>query len=326
MKNYKVALDVMGSDKGPDTVILGAKMALDKNPDLSLLLVGREDEIAPLIEKHALDTARVETLFAEQVITNYDSPAAALFEKTDSSMVKALSAVAEREDVCGMVNASSTGALIAGTLKYLPRENRVRPALAAILPAERGGFVCLVDTGATIDTTPKILHHFAKLGCEFMRDMYGIESPRVGLLSNGAEETKGNKLVKETYPLLSADADINFVGNIEGSNALSGDCDVLVADGFAGNLVLKVTEGTARRIITDIVKLAKGTGHPEYMPLVGELMKKYDIASLGGGIILGARKTVVKAHGAADERAIMNTIGIVLNLAKNKSVFDTDNK
>jgi glycerol-3-phosphate acyltransferase PlsX len=194
------------------------------------------------------------------------------------------------------------------------------------LPAERGGFVCLVDTGATIDTTPQILHHFAKLGCEFMRDMYGIENPRVGLLSNGAEETKGNKLVKDTYPLLSGDGELNFVGNIEGSNALSGDCDVLVADGFAGNLVLKVTEGTARRIITDIVKLAKGTGHPEYMPLVGELMKKYDIASLGGGIILGAKKTVVKAHGAADEKAIMNTIGIVLNLAKNKSVFDTENK
>lgn len=326
MKRYKVALDVMGSDKGAEATMLGAKLALEKNEDLDLVLFGREEEILPLADSFSIDKARVEICHAKEVITNYDSPAAALFEKTASSMVLALDATAKRDDICGMVNASSTGALLAGALKYLPRENRVRPALAAVLPAERGGFVCLVDTGATIDTTPAILTHFAKLGSEFMQDMYGIERPRVGLLSNGAEETKGNKLVKETYPLLAADEEINFVGNLEGSNALSGDCDVLVADGFAGNLVLKVTEGTARRIITDIVKLAKATGHPEYMPLVGELMKKYDIASLGGGIILGARKPVVKAHGAADEKAIMNTIGIVLNLAKNKSVFDTENK
>ena len=325
MKRYIVALDVMGSDKGPRITLGGAKLALEKNEDLDLLLVGRIEEMDPIIEELSIDRDRIELLDAQEVITNYDSPAAALFEKTRSSMVLALDAVARRDDVCGMVNASSTGALIAGTLKYLPRENRVRPALAAILPAERGGFVCLVDTGATIDTTPAILQHFAYLGSELMRDMYGVENPRVGLLSNGAEETKGNKLVKETYPLLKDDAELNFVGNIEGSNALSGDCDVLVADGFAGNLVLKVTEGTARRVITDIVKIAK-SGHPEYMPLVMELMKKYDIASLGGGIILGARKTVVKAHGAADEKAIMNTIGMVLNLAKNKSAFDTDNR
>lgn len=325
MKKYKVALDVMGSDRGPATTLLGAKLALEKNQDLELLLVGQCEQIDPLVDSLGIDRARVEILHADEVITNYDSPTAVLFEKTNSSMVLCLDAVARREDVCGMVNASSTGALLAGTLKYLPRENRVRPVLAAVLPAERGGFVCLVDTGATIDTTPAILQHFAHLGSELMRDMYGIESPRVGLLSNGAEETKGNKLVKETYPILESDGAISFVGNIEGSNALSGDCDVLVADGFAGNLVLKVTEGTAKRVITDIVKIAK-SGHPEYMPLVMELMQKYDIASLGGGIILGAKKTVVKAHGAADEKAIMNTIGIVLNLAKNKSVFDTDNK
>jgi glycerol-3-phosphate acyltransferase PlsX len=322
---YKVALDVMGSDRGPATTLLGAKLALEKNPELNLLLVGREGEINPLVDSLGIDRERIEILHADEVITNYDSPTAVLFEKTNSSMVLALSAVAEREDIVGLVNASSTGALIAGTLKYLPSEKRVRPTLAAILPAERGGFVCLVDTGATIDTTPQILKHFAHLGCEFMKNMYGIENPKIGLLSNGAEETKGNKLVKETYPLLKEDPELNFVGNIEGSNALSGDCEVLVADGFWGNLVLKVTEGTAKRIITDIVKLAK-SGHPEYMPLVMELMKKYDIASLGGGIILGAGKTVVKAHGASDEKAIMNTIGIVLNLAKNKSVFDTDNK
>jgi glycerol-3-phosphate acyltransferase PlsX len=196
----------------------------------------------------------------------------------------------------------------------------VRPALAAVLPAEKGGFICLVDTGATIDCGASTLVHFAKLGSEFMRDMYKIESPRVGLLSNGKEETKGNKVVKEAHGLLK-ESELNFVGNIEGTNALSGDCDVLVCDGFAGNQVLKVTEGTARRIITDIVKLAKKTGKEEYMALVGHLMELYDFNSLGGGIILGIAKPVIKAHGASNEKSIMNVTDMILNLAENKEAF-----
>lgn len=325
MNNYRVALDVMGSDKGPEMMIKGAKLALDKYEDLSLLLVGDAEIIKRECKICNIPMERVEILHADEVITNYDSPASALFEKTKSSLVLALDAVAKREDIVGIVNAGSTGALLAGTVRFLSREDRARPALAATLPAEKGGFVCLVDTGATIDATSQMLVHFARLGSAFMRDMYKIGSPRVGLLSNGAEETKGNKLVKETHALLKECSDLNFVGNIEGTNALSGDCDVLVTDGFAGNQVLKVTEGTARRIITDIVKIAKKTGKSEYMGLAGELMAKYDFNSLGGGIILGAKKTVVKAHGAANENSIVSTVGIVLNLAKNTDVFNNLN-
>ena len=325
MKTYKVALDVMGSDKGAEMMLRGAKLALDKYSDLSLLLVGDGEIIKKACAENLIPLDRVEILHADEVITNYDSPAVALFQKTKSSLVLALSAAAERDDVVGLVNAGSTGALIAGTVRYLSREDRVRPALAATLPAERGGFVCLVDTGATIDCTASMLLHFAKLGSEFMKDMYKLDNVRVGLLSNGSEESKGNKVVKEAHALLKECKEINFIGNIEGTNALSGDCDVLVCDGFAGNQVLKVTEGTARRIITDIVKIAKKTGNSEYMVLVSELMAKYDFNSLGGGIVLGAKKTVVKAHGAANETTIVSTIGIVLNLAKNKDVFDTKN-
>ena len=201
-----------------------------------------------------------------------------------------------------------------------------RPVLAAVIPVEKGGFTCIVDIGATVDCTSDMLVYFAHLGSDFMKKMYKLESPRIGLLSNGAERTKGNKLVKETYPLLEACEDLNFVGNIEGNNALTGDCDVLVCDGFAGNQVLKATEGAARRIITDIVKMAKTAGNKEYMALAGQLMAKYDIGALGGGIILGANKTVIKARGSSNEIAIMNTIGIVANLAQNKSLYDTDNK
>ena len=266
---------------------------------------------------------RVEILEAPDEITNYDSPASALFEKPESSLVKALEALSTRDDLVGLINAGSTGALIAGSMRYLSGKDRVRPALAAVLPAEKGGFTCLVDTGATIDCPASTLLHFARLGRDFMRNLYRIESPRVGLLSNGREETKGNKVVKEAHALLKDAEDINFVGNVEGNGALSGDCDVLVCDGFAGNQVLKVSEGIAKRIITDIVKYSKKTQDESLMNLVGYLMGIYDFNSLGGGIILGTVKTVIKAHGAANEKSIVNTAGMLLNLAQNKEIFDT---
>ena len=231
-------------------------------------------------------------------------------------------AVAERDDITGLINAGSTGALIAGSMRYLSRKDRVRPALAAVLPAENGGFTCLVDTGATIDCPASTLLHFARLGRDFMKELYRIEEPRVGLLSNGKESSKGNKVVKEAHVLLSEAEDINFVGNIEGNGALSGECDVLVCDGFAGNQVLKVSEGIARRIITDIDKFSKTTADPGLMRVVEYLMGIYDFNSLGGGIILGTAKPVIKAHGAANENSIVNTAGILLNLAQNKEIFD----
>ena len=197
-----------------------------------------------------------------------------------------------------------------------------RPALAAVLPAETGGFTAIVDTGATIDCNAAQLLHFAYLGKEFMQTLYGIEDPKIGILSNGKEEGKGNKVVKEAYQLIKAAEDLSFVGNIEGNGALSGECDVLVCDGFAGNQILKCTEGIARRLIKDIVVYSKKTGDESLMKLVGHLMKLYDFNSLGGGVVLGVRKPVVKAHGAANEVSIVSTVGIVLNLAKNKNIFD----
>jgi glycerol-3-phosphate acyltransferase PlsX len=179
-----------------------------------------------------------------------------------------------------------------------------------------------VDTGANIDCTAPMLVDFAHMGSDLMQQCYGIENPRIGLLSNGAEETKGNKLVKETHALLKADEKLNFVGNIEGTNALSGDCDVLVADGFAGNQVLKNSEGIAKRIITDIVVYAKKTQNQEIMKLVGYLMGIYDFNSLGGAQLLGVGKPIIKAHGAANADSIKNTSAIMLNVARNKAMFD----
>lgn len=320
-KYYTIAIDTKGSDKGPAMIINGAKMALEKHKRLKVCLVGDEEFIRAECKRLEIPEERYEIINAEDEITNYDSPATALFQKPNSSLCRALEAVKEREDITGLICAGSTGALLAGSMRYLAGKERVRPALAAVLPSENGGFTCLVDTGATIDCTPEMLLHFARLGKSFMQRLYRLESPKIGLLSNGAEETKGNKVVKAAHALLKEAEDLNFIGNVEGTGALSGVCDVLVCDGFAGNQVLKVSEGIARRIITDIVKYSKKSGKPELMELVGHLMAIYDFNSLGGGIILGTEKPVIKAHGAANEASIVNTAGMLLNIAENKEIF-----
>ncbi len=320
----KIVIDTKGGDKGAAVVIKGAYLALEKYENLSVMLVGDGELISAECVSLGMPMDRVEILDAPLEITNYDSPADAIFNKTESSMLKGLKTLSEREDLFGFVTSGNTGVLLTGAMRYLSGKERVRPALAAVLPAENGGFTCLVDTGATIDCTPAMLHHFARLGSEFMRNTYAIESPKVGLLSNGAESSKGNKLVKETYPILAADESLNFVGNIEGNTALSGACDVLVCDGFAGNQVMKVTEGTATRIITDVMKYAHRTGSQEIMKLGMHLMSIYDIGSLGGGNILGVAKPVIKARGNAGEKAIVSIAGMFINMAENKAIFDKD--
>ncbi len=320
----KILIDTKGGDNGASVMVLGAKEALLKFSELSVVLVGDEALLKDECEKAGIPEERVEIVDAVGEITNYDNPAEALFKKTDSSMLKGLQLLAEREDIFGMISAGNTGVLLTGAMRYVSGKDRVRPALAAVLPASNGGFTCLVDTGATIDCTPQMLHHFACLGSDFMKKTYGIENPKVGLLSNGSESSKGNKLVKETYPLLEGDERLNFVGNVEGNTALSGVCDVLVCDGFAGNQVLKVTEGTATRIITDVMKYAYRQNSDEIKKLAAHLMSIYDIGSLGGGVILGAAKPIIKTRGNAKESAIVNTSEMLLNTANNKSVFDKE--
>ena len=324
MNSYRIVIDTEGSDKGSEIIIKGAALALEKYPELNLALVGDEAKIKEYSAEcgisHLLG-GRVEIIHAGDVITNYDSPATALFQKPDSTLVRALSALAEREELLGVISAGNTGALIAGAMRFLSTPERVRPALAVPLPAEDGGTTCLVDTGATVDCTPQMLLHFAGLGRDFMKALHKIDLPRVALLSNGSESTKGNAVVKEAHLLLDEAENINFVGNVEGTNALSGVCDVLVADGFAGNMLLKSTEGTARRIITDIAKLAKKTGEPKYMELVSYLKSMYDFNSMGGAVILGVRKPVFKIHGSSNEMTVVNTVGMLITMFEDTEVF-----
>lgn len=319
----KIAIDTKGGDNGAVTMIRGAALALEKFPTLEVVLVGDADVIERECLRLNMPMQRVEIQDAPAEITNYDDAADALFHKQDSSMLTALK-LAGREDVFGLLSAGNTAVLLTGAMRFLSGAQRVRPAMAAVLPNQSGGFTCLVDTGATVDCTADMLHHFAKLGTAFMKDMYAIASPRVGLLSNGAEPTKGNRLVKQAHELLAADENLNFIGNVEGNTALSGVCDVLVCDGFAGNQVLKVTEGTATRIITDIMRYAHRNESREIQALGAHLMGIYDIGSLGGGIILGVEKPVIKLRGNATEQAIVGTSEMLVNLSQNKAVFDRE--
>ncbi len=317
-----IVIDTKGADKGAEALIRGASMALEKYKDVRYLLVGDENYIKQKCSDFSIPAERVEILDAPDEITNYDNPAEVIFTKRNSSMIKSLEALSAREDLFGLLTAGNTGAVLVGAMRYLSKETRVRPALAALLPSQSGGFTCVVDTGATVDCTPQMLHHFAHLGREFMMAVYGIENPRIALLSNGAEESKGNKLVKETFPLLKDDDKLNFIGNVEGTNALSGICDVLVCDGFAGNQVLKITEGTAKRIITDVVRYAKKTQSEDAMELARQLLGMYDIESLGGANLLGVRKPIVKMHGSSNERTIVNSTEMLMNMAHNRAIFD----
>ena len=321
-QQYKIVVDALGSDKGPEAIILGASLALKEFPNLSITLVGPEALINQKMQEYGVEQSRFKVIPAEETITNYENPYTGIMNKPQASLVKAMKEVGnEEENYAGMITAGSSGAILMGSFRFLSDENKTRPCMAAVLPNGKQSYTCLVDTGATIDCSPSQLHSFARLGSDLMKRMYQIESPRVALLSNGAEPTKGNHLVKETFPILQEDKELNFVGNIEGNNALSGDCDVLVCDGFAGNQVLKNTEGMAKRLITDIVMLSKKRNRPEFMEVAQYLMKTYDISALGGGLVLGTRKLIIKARGNSDERAIVNISRMILNHASGEAVL-----
>ena len=322
MAQYKIVVDTLGSDKGPEAVILGASLALKEHPDLFITLVGPESLINDKIKELGMDVSRLKIIPAEETITNYENPYTGIMNKPNASLVLAMKEVGkEEENYAGMISAGSSGAILMGSFRFLSDANKTRPCMAAVLPNAEGAYTCLVDTGATIDCTAAQLQSFAHLGSDLMKKMYGIESPKVGLLSNGAEPTKGNHLVKETHPLLAEDKELNFIGNVEGNMALSGCCDVLVCDGFAGNQVLKNTEGMAMRLIKDIIVLSKKRNRPEFMEVAQYLMKTYDISALGGGIVLGTRKLIVKARGNSDERAIVSISKMLINHASGSAIF-----
>ena len=312
----KVIVDVMGGDNAPEEIVKGAIEAAEKS-GVEILMTGKGEEILRVIERMGLSDlpGGVEIVNASEVIEIGDDPASAVRIKKDSSLTVALSLLRDgRGDA--LVSAGSTGALLSGATLIVKRVRGIRrAALAPFIPGASGGFV-LIDCGANSECTPEYLLQFAFMGSFYAEDVFKIVSPRVGLLNNGAESTKGTPLQLETYKLLEkADKSgvLNFIGNIEAKDAMNGGCDVLISDGFTGNVLLKAVEGTASLIMSQLKEIYTGNWKSKLSALLIKdkilaLKTKMNPDTVGGTALLGISKPVVKAHGSSNASAIHSAI------------------
>ena len=316
----KVVVDAFGGDNAPLEIVEGALLALKKHKDLEIILCGKEDKIKEILKDR---TERIEIIDADEIITNGEHPTDAIRHKKNSSLVKAYDVLKEREDVIGLVSAGSTGAVLAGAIMKIGRIKGIsRPALAPILPTKKDSDVIIIDSGANVDCKPINLLHFALMGSAYYSIIYNVEKPRVALLNNGVEDEKGNELAKETFPLLKS-APINFIGNKEGGDFMSGDVDVMVTDGFAGNALLKGTEGAVGAVLSILKKSIKS----HFMSKIGyvfmkktfkDIKNRVDILSKhGGSPLLGCKKLVVKNHGSCKRNNILSSIEQTILLYNN---------
>ncbi|SOB92780.1 phosphate:acyl-[acyl carrier protein] acyltransferase [Ureibacillus xyleni] len=304
----KLAIDGMGGDNAPKAVVEGVLLALDEFPNIEIQLYGNQRELQPFIKEHS----RLEVIHCEEVVEAEDDPARAVRRKKDSSMARMLEAVNEgRADAC--LSAGNTGALMAGGLFKVGRiEGVSRPALATTLPTIDGKGFLMLDLGANADAKPENIVQYAIMGNIYAKKVRGIENPRVGLLNIGTEEKKGNDLTKSVYGLLK-EADFNFVGNVEARDLLDNVADVVVTDGFTGNMVLKTIEGTAGALMSMLKDVFMASGKTKIGALLvkGELKNlksKLDYSEHGGAALFGLQAPVVKAHGSSNGRAIYNAI------------------
>lgn len=307
----KLILDAMGGDNAPLEIIKGAAAALAEYPDVELLLVGREQEIKDICLREQLELPRCEIIDAAEVISMEDSPRSVVTTKKNSSMTVGLKALAECRGEA-FISAGNTGALMTGAyllIRCIPGIKR--GAIATVLPMEKP--LLLIDSGSNVTVTPEMLCQFALLGSVYMEKVLGVASPGVGLLNNGTESHKGTPIQTEAYKLLSEEKLINFVGNVEGKEIPFGKCDVLVADGFTGNVVLKTVEGMGKFMMGTLKGMFKKSplGMISALMIKGELKKlkkTFDAGEYGGAPFLGIAKPVFKAHGSSDAKDIKNAI------------------
>lgn len=307
----RIAVDAMGGDNAPGAVVEGCLQALRERADISVILAGQPDKIEPLLAEAGDVRSRVEILDAPDVITMHEAPVMAVRRKPNSSMVKALDAVKTGSaEAC--VSAGSTGALLAGGMFRVGRIKGIeRPALASVIPSTNKPYI-LLDCGANADCRPEYLVQFAQMGSIYMEKVKGYDKPRVALVNIGSESEKGNELSKATYPLLEQSG-LNFTGNIEPRDIPAGEADVVVADGFTGNVVLKLTEGLASMLMGMIkTELMSSTttkiGAALAKPAFRKVKKRMDYTEEGGAPLLGVKGAVIKAHGSSNANAIKNAL------------------
>src|SRR5262252_8626459 len=319
MPGFKIAVDAMGGDNAPAVEIEGAIQAAIQY-DIPIVLVGQEDRIQPLLEKHDTAGLSIEVVHASEVITMDDSAATAARKKKDSS-IRVAARLMRDGAVSGVVSAGNTGAVMAtvkmvvGTLPVVDR-----PALSTVLPTQKGKPTILLDVGANVDCKPHHLEQFAIMGDIYSRAIFGIRRPRVGLLSIGEEDTKGNELTKESFKSLKR-APINFIGNVEGRDVFKGEVDVIVCDGFTGNVVLKLSEGLYETFIemlrhelkqTLTAKLGSIFAHNAFQ----QFKRRLDYSEYGGAPLLGIKGITIVCHGRSNSNAIKNAVRVANEFCK----------
>lgn len=313
--NMRIAVDAMGGDNAPDCVV-DAVVEVINNTDAGIILCGKESLLREKLSGRKYDEERLEIVDCDDVISDHDEPVKAVKQKKTASMVVCARLLAEGK-ADAMLSAGNTGALLASGLLIVGRIKGVmRPALATLLPTAKGGKL-LIDAGANTNCKPQVLAQFGVMGSLYMKKLMGIENPGVGLVANGAEEEKGTALVKDAHMLLK-EADLNFIGNIEGRDIMEGVADVMVTDGFTGNVILKTIEGMGAVINRNIKAIFKGN----IINMLGALCvfgglkrfkKSMDYREYGGAPILGLKKLVVKGHGSSDKKAILKALMLIVN-------------
>ena len=307
----KVIVDAMGGDNAPQAVVEGCALALAEIPSLEIILTGSEEKISEELSKYNYDRKRINIINATEVIDMAEPPVDAIRNKRDSSLVKGMRLLRDGEGSV-FITAGNTGAAIAGATLIVRRIPGVkRCALAPLLPTEKGK-VLLIDGGANTECRPSYLAQFALMGSIYMQKMEGIPSPRVGLVSNGAEEEKGTELTKAAFKLIK-EMPVDFRGNAEGRDLLSGDYDVIVCDGFTGNVILKFLEGVAGALFSMLKQELKASlrtkvGAALSMPAFRSFKKRLDYTEYGGALLLGVSGGVMKAHGSSNAKAIKSTL------------------
>ncbi|MCI9326584.1 phosphate acyltransferase PlsX [bacterium 1xD8-48] len=307
-----VAVDAMGGDNAPVEIIKGAIEAVNESSQVKVFLTGQEEIIKKELAGYTYNAEQIEVVNASEVIGTAEAPVMAIRKKKDSSIVRALNLV--KNGTCdGYVSAGSTGATLVGGQLIVGRIKGVeRPPLAPLIPTEKG-CALLIDCGANVDARPSHLVQFAKMGSVYMESVMGVKKPKVGIVNIGAEEEKGNALVKETYPLLRNCPDIHFIGSIEARDIPAGLADVVVCEAFVGNVILKMYEGVGGTLIKKVkegmmVSLRSKIGALLVKPALKNTLKAFDLEQYGGAPMLGLNGLVVKTHGSSKSVEIKNSI------------------
>lgn len=312
----KIIIDAYGGDYSPDEMIKGAITAVNSIDDVEIIITGDNSQISSKLTEFGYTGNKIEVVHAPESISCDESPTMAIRKKTESSLVKGLNLLKERDDIVAMISAGSTGAVLAGGLFIVGRINGVkRPALAPFLPTiYEDKKTLLIDCGANVDCKPEFLRQFAIMGSIYVSAMRGIENPKVALMSNGVEETKGNEQIHKSYELLKNTKEINFVGNMEAREMFSGDYDVIVCDGFTGNVAMKSAEGTLN-IFNKILKqeinsagLFQKLGALSLKKVFKKLKTRINYTEVGGSPFVGLNKILIKSHGSSKAGTIYSCV------------------